>query len=297
MSPPILRDPTIICSFSCMHQGTELRFSQPAEFCRFFSLMTYQRLLPESGMDPKLAAERHTMLLEGCELTVHRGKARLFNRLDKYECCRVQVWSTLSEAEYERAYVVASGTSEGDAQSTSGTVGTDQPPDTTEQTQRAPKQHNRTISDSTIGRFKLAIFARGPVSTKGSPNLKHIEANNSKSGSTTSASSISSSGSTAATYVCIVFELDTDSIGAAHTKNGGSHLTFDFAKPHSSFPVAIYKPCEDPARSDSGRYPMIPLSPAKMNTDIRNSSTRVEKVELIFRTPAGEQRFIYRIRL
>ncbi|KAK5710991.1 hypothetical protein LTR17_018604 [Elasticomyces elasticus] len=137
--------------------------------------MTYQRLLPESGMNPKLAAKRHTMLLEGCELTVHRGKVRLFNRLDKYECCRVQVWNTLSEVEYEKAYVVASETIQVDAQSTSGTAGTDQHPDTAEQTQRASKQHNRTISDSTVGRFKLAIFARGPQGRKYHERKLHIK--------------------------------------------------------------------------------------------------------------------------
>lgn len=182
------------------------------------------------------------------------------------------------------------------------------------------QQHEGPVSDSAIARFKLAIFARGPLSTKEVPGTHLRHPSTGKAASTSSGSSGSNAGGKDPTFVCIVFEctcnrldkgwrltqtyrfaVDTNNVEQVAISSADNRLTFEKSKPHSTFPVAVYRPSDGSTGSDSDVNPAVPLSPEVLKTDIRNSSTRVEKLALVFKNPAERENLLkimsdYRVR-
>jgi hypothetical protein len=156
----------------------------------------------------------------------------------------------------------------------------------------------------------MAIFAHGPHNSKDLTSGK-LPTLPGKTTSVSSGSSGSSSAVNCSAATCMVFErelqisgsagaqfsdadsilVDTDCIKpvAVSSLNGEvPSLLFNRVKPFPGFPVAVYKGglLGSQDRLAEG-YPAIPLSPTKLQHDIRSSGTRVEKLEIHFRNAAG----------
>ncbi|CAK4033311.1 serine threonine kinase [Lecanosticta acicola] len=234
---------TLSVAFHHLHGGEMLfHFQRVAEYLKFFAVLSHQQVALGSS------SAGLDIRCQACELHIRRPP--LPSRIESMGASRVQLWSTYDKRGYHQRFESqqsqlqpASASESGSSSSQRGSI--------------AVAGDARSLPAAQNSRFKLALFTMASNSPSRAANTG---------------------------MRAIIVELDRENIQLDSRAGDSRKVSFSRAGEHASFPVAVLEPSVKVA-SPSGpdeQYPGIPMSPAQLNELIRESKTRLKRLEIEF---------------